>query len=169
MTEFIAYEQIRKKIATHPLRQSEIPAEHYVSAPLPTLRWTTPAYAVFAAPAARAPGRPLRLSPPDRWWAMSARRRQVLVYAHQSVTPYGQIPTEAVTVTPTGRTFAQAKEDLRLFDELIGEAAPHFFRGETGPEPIRADVGEILHAVLPREGLPWFRALTPDFFDWLER
>jgi hypothetical protein len=27
----------------------------------------------------------------------------------------------------------------------------------------------VLGQVLPPEAKPWYRALTPDFFDWLER
>ncbi|MFB6894180.1 hypothetical protein ACFCX4_33275 [Kitasatospora sp. NPDC056327] len=197
MTIRTPYAQARKEFAEHPLRQSYVPLEHYVSTPLPTLRWGGPGYAAFAAPAVRAPRQPLRIDAPDRWWAIGAERPRLLAYALVPAVPFTDAPLGGpVTVTPGGRTLAESREDHRAFDELMDLAAPAFFA--TGPaaaaepggtdasaegagpagaaEPagqrhdptVRADLAALLPLVLPREVHPWARALAPDFFAWLE-
>ena len=55
---YINYGEIRQRQRTHVLRQTEVPVDHAVSLPLPTLRWGRPAYACFASPAIRRPGQP---------------------------------------------------------------------------------------------------------------
>ena len=54
-TTLLSYQEFRKRQATHMLRQTEIPVEHAISLPLPTLRWNRPAYIAFASPAIRRP------------------------------------------------------------------------------------------------------------------
>ena len=58
-----------------------VPIEHAVSLPMPTMRWSSPVFAVFAGPALRRPGRPLELHPPDRWWAVDAESGDLVAYA----------------------------------------------------------------------------------------
>ncbi|WP_182906768.1 hypothetical protein [Microbispora sp. H13382] len=166
---FIPYATIQEEFSQHALRSAEVPVEHYVSAPLPTLRWGTPAYAVFICPAARVRGMPPRLDAPDRWWAISAESRRSLVYALTKAVPYTPEPlTGPVVLSPTGRSLAALKEDARVLGELLDEAVPGFFRGEAVAAELREDLAAQLRAVLPGEVWPWHRALTPDLFAWLE-
>ncbi|WP_327046604.1 hypothetical protein OG320_01495 [Microbispora sp. NBC_01189] len=165
----LPYEQIRKEFTGHPLRQSEVPVEHAVSLPLPTLRWSAPAYAVFAGAARRAPGSPPELSTPDRWWALAASGRHVLAYNLVSAVPFtDDLPPGPVSPATAPRSIAQAREGLRVVGELMDEAAPLFFRGETGAGTLRSDLTEALAAEISPEVRPWYRALVPDFFAWLE-
>ena len=53
--------------------------------------------------------------------------------------------------------------------ELLTAMAPAFFAGDSGDGTVRGDLAEILSQVRPAEVMPWYRGLTPDFFDWLER
>ncbi|MFD4722308.1 hypothetical protein ACFWOY_23300 [Streptomyces sp. NPDC058423] len=167
--EFVPYEQARKEFTTHAVAQAEVPVGHFVSLPLPTLRWADPGYAGFAAPAVRTPGQPLVLGTPDRWWALGGRRRALLAYGLTAAVPFSaELRAGPVTVVSAGRSVASARENLRMLDECLNEAAPAFFRGEPGTPVARGDLDELLAAVLPAETLPWYRALTPDFFNWLE-
>jgi hypothetical protein len=164
------YEQIAKEFAEHPLRAAEVAVEHFISQPLPTLRWSRPAYAGFACPAARVPGQPLQLGTPDRWWAIGAEDGRLLAYALVSAVPFADpMPPGPVTVRPAGRSLSAVREDRRVFGELLTEAAPAFFAGEAGDPAVRGDLAEMLRQVLPAEAMPWHRGLTGDFLDWLER
>lgn len=164
------YEQARKGVTEHALRSAEVPLEHYVCTPLPTLRWGTAAYAVFAAPAVRAPRQPLRIDTPDRWWAVGIVRPRLLVYALVSAVPFGDAPLGGpVTVPPSGRPLSAVREDQRLFDALMDRALPSFLAGSPGDPDVRGDLAATLPLVLPRECQEWSRALTPDFYAWLEQ
>ena len=165
------YDRAAKEFAEHPVLTAEVPVEHFVSEPpLPTLRWSRPAYAVFACPATRIPGQPLELDKPDRWCAIGADHGRLLAYALVRVIPFAEsIPEGPVTVRSTGRPLSAVREDRRLLGELLTDAVPAFFSGDDGDAAVRADLAEMLGQVLPREAMPWYVALTPDFFGWLER
>lgn len=164
------YELAAKAFAEHPLRNAEVPVEHFISQPLPTLRWARPAYAGFACPAARKPRQPLELDAPDRWWVTTAEHGRLLAYALVAAVPFmDSMPEDPVTVRPAGRALSAVREDHRLLGELMTAAAPAFFAGESGDRTIRSDLAEILSQVLPAETRPWYQGLTPDFFEWLER
>lgn len=164
------YAQARKGVVEHALRAAEVPLEHYVSTPLPTLRWETPAYAVFAAPAVRAPRQPLLIDAPDRWWAVGITRPRLLMYALVSAAPFSDAPPGGpVTVSPSGRPLSAVREDQRLFDALMDRALPSFLAGSPGDPTVRGDLAATLALVLPRECRDWSLALTPDFYTWLEQ
>lgn len=164
------YERMAKEFAEHPIRMAEVPVEHFISQPLPTLRWSRPAYAGFAGPATRIPGQPLELGTPDRWWVIGAEHGRLLAYALVSVIPFADsIPEGPVTVRPAGRSLSAVREDRRLLGELMADAVTAFFAGESGDSTARGDLAEVLGQVLPPETMPWYRGLTPDFFDWLEQ
>jgi hypothetical protein len=164
------YEQIAKEFAEHPVRVAEVALEHFVSCPLPTRRWSIPAYAVYTCPAARIPGEPLELDPPDSWLAIGAEDGTLLAYALVSVVPFADgLSEEPVTVQPVGRSLAAVREDRRRLGELMTEAAPAFFAGEGGDPAVRSDLAEMLSQVLPAAALPWDEGLAPDFFEWVRR
>ncbi|MET7403864.1 hypothetical protein ABZS66_61390 [Dactylosporangium sp. NPDC005572] len=162
------YSQARRRLQTHPVFAGEIPTEHSRSLPLPTRRFGRPAYAGFAGPAQRRPGQPLRLATPDRWWAVGAADQALLVYAQAPAVPFpGELADGPVEVS-NGRSIAAAREDLAVLDELLDAAAPRFFAGEAADPPTRSALREQLAAVAGAGTLPWYRALVPDFFAWLE-
>jgi hypothetical protein len=170
MTEYLlGYAQARKAFSEHVVRRAEVPVEHMISLPMPTTRWGgVSGYAGFACPARRRPGEPLTLSAPDRWWALGARRGELLAYARTAALPFGTLPpAERVTLPPVTRPVAAILEDLRVLDEAMERAIGPFFDGEPGDATLRGDLREIVRAQVPAEIRPWYQALTPDFFTWL--
>ncbi|MER6569984.1 hypothetical protein ABT288_28295 [Streptomyces sp. NPDC001093] len=162
------YGQVRKEFTTHRLTRDEVPVGHTVSLPLPTLRWARPGYAAFAAPSRREPGRPQILGAPDRWWVIDAERHALLTYNLTAVASFTGAPlTGPLTLAPVGRPVASVREELRMFDEVMAQAAPRFLYGEAASRAERDELGELLPLVLRAELLPWYAALTPDFFGWL--
>jgi hypothetical protein len=165
----LPFGDIRAKFAAHPVRRTEVPVEHSISLPLPSLRWGQPVFAGFAGPAWRVPGQPLELSTPDRWWALGPDGIELVVYARTSVVPFGDVPTGGrIQVSPLGRSLAEAQQDLLMLDELMNNAVPVFLSGTPGTEPMRADLAAAFAVVVPAETTPWYRALVPDFFAWLD-
>ncbi|MQA81728.1 MAG: hypothetical protein GEV10_25185 [Streptosporangiales bacterium] len=168
-TSFMSYDEIGKAFADHPVRLAEIPVEHHVSTPLPTLRWGRPAFAAFAAPARRVPRQPTELSTPDRWLLVDASHGRLVAYDMVAAVPFAtDLPAGPVTAVPARTSVAAAREDLRMLGELMDQVAPAFLAGEDGDATTRRDLAEVLGAVLPAATVPWYRALTPDFFAWLE-
>jgi hypothetical protein len=164
-----AYDEIQSEIATHPACEAEVPTEFAISLPMPTLRWRVPAYASFAGPAVRIPPEPVRLGTPDRWWALDARQRKLLGYALTAVVPFADslTPTEVILSTPQGG-MDELEQDLDRLSELVDAAAPAFFDREPGEPALRAELLTTLTTVHLFEAAPWYRALAPDFFAWLE-
>lgn len=164
------YEQVRKEFAEHPLRRTEIPVEHFVSLPLPTLRWGAPGFAVFAAPALRRPRQPMRVDTPDRWWALGGGRARVLGYALCSAVPFAAGSLGGpVTVAPGGRPLSAVRDDQRLLDGLFDQCLPEFLGGRDDAPGPRAELAAVLPLLLAPALAPWARALAPDFFSWLEQ
>jgi len=164
--DFLGYDRIRKEFAQHPVRRAELPIGYETSLPLPTKRFGRPAYAGFAGPAEVAPGGPLWLGAPDRWWAIDAAEPRLVLYALTRTVPFSAIdPAAEVLIPVPGRTYEQAEEDLAVLTELMTPAAEAFFGPGAPPEP---DLAAVLRSVLPEPALDWYRALAPDFFAWLD-
>ncbi|MFE4695699.1 hypothetical protein ACWCPD_26380 [Streptomyces sp. NPDC001935] len=162
------YDQVRKEFTTHRLIRDEVPVGHFVSLPLPTLRWTRAGYAAFAAPSRREPGRPQVLGAPDRWWVIDADRHTLLAYNLTTAEGFTDAAlTGPLTLASVGRPLASVREELRMFDEVMAQAAPRFLRGEAPSGDEREELGELLPLVLRTELLPWYTKLAPDFFGWL--
>jgi hypothetical protein len=163
------YPEIRRRCAQLRVRQDEVPVEHHVSPPLPTLRGGEPAYACFAAPAARAPGAPLRVGSPDRWWVVRATDLRLVTYALVASIPFASTPLPGpVLVPPSGRSMRDLRADEELLDGLMTAAATRFFAGDPPGDALAEDLAGALATLVPGVLLPWHRALTPDFFAWLE-
>jgi hypothetical protein len=163
------YEQIRKNFRENSVRHTEVPVEHSISLPLPTLRWSVPSFTGFAGPAVRAPGRPLRLAPPDRWWALDRSGRRLIGYALTSVVPFAEASiTGDVSVDQADRTIAELQEDLRLLDELMDQAIGPFFASASAATTVGSDLREALISAATTAVVPWYRQLAPDFFAWVE-
>lgn len=165
----VSYRVIRQSFTAHHLRVHEVPVEHAVSLPVPTRRWTLSGYAAFAGPARRVPGESLQLGLPDRWWLIDARSGDLLAYNRTECLPFAAgLGTGWVTLPTPHRSIAALQEDQRVLDNLMEAAAPDFFAGGTGAPDTRADLAAALAACAGAPVLPWYRALAPDFFRWLE-
>jgi len=165
----LRYSQARAELAGHPLSIAEIPVGHEISLPVPTLRFSEPGYAWFAAPARRRPGHPLVLGAPDRWWALGAARRGLLTYARTAAVPFTSEPLDPqrAELPPVTRDLEAIAEDLRLLESLGDRAVPGFFAGEPGDPALRADLLAVLTAQVTPLVTGWYQALAPDFFAWL--
>lgn len=169
----LSYHDIRARERSHPFFQREVPVEHFKSLPMPTLRWGGPAFASFASPAKRAPRQPLVVSAPDRWWSISATNGRLQAYALASAVPFTDADLGgSVTISPPGgaqsTTLAEQKAHLDAVEALFDGATAAFFAGQPGAPEARAALAEALRTVIPAELAPLYRALTPDFFAWLE-
>jgi hypothetical protein len=165
----LGYTQIRQRLQEHPLRQTEIPIEHAVSLPVPTMRWGEPAYAFFASPAERKPGQPIRQGPPDRWWAFRALGGELLVYSLSTVYPFTRDQAwMSIDVPPAATSVAVLQQMLKDILEMADTVTPAFFSGEPGDHEVRVALARVLFLFLPPVLLDQYRALGPDFFQWLE-
>lgn len=171
MTEptFLPYSEVRKRQRTHVLRQTEVPIDHAVSLPLPTLRWGRPAYACFAGPALRRPGAPAEQAPPDRWWAVDAANGHLVAYALWSAVPFadGVQWSRVVLPAPVGG-IAALQSLVETIELLIESLAPAFFDRQPGDAQARQALAEALRVFVPEPLRPQVQALTPDFFAWLQ-
>jgi hypothetical protein len=165
----LSYRDARRLFGTHPLRISEIPVEHAVSLPVPTLRCGAPGYAGFAGPARRVPHAPLQLAAPDRWWVLGGQRRGLLVYCLTAAIPFAaELSPAQVTLPLVTRDLAAVEEDLRMIDVLMDRAAEEFFNARPPSADVGSDLLAVLTAHVSQAVMGWYRALAPDFFGWLD-
>jgi hypothetical protein len=166
---WMSFEEMHERMKTHHAIRSTVPTEHTISFPLPTRRWGEPAYACFACPALRRAGQPLRQGVPDRWWAIHARNGQLVVYALWQALPYASnVQWAPVTLQSEQRSIAEQEQTRASIGLLMDALVPSFFVGEAAELQTRHALKEMLLAYLPEPLLPWYRALVPDFFAWLE-
>jgi hypothetical protein len=169
-TPLLTYQEFRKRQDTHMLRQTEIPVEHAISLPLPTLRWNRPAYISFASPAIRRPNQPMQQGAPDRWWACDASNGKLIIYVLWDALPYaGDVQRDWMTLPTTTYSVAQLQEQLATIELLMTEVASAFFARETGEKAARTALSEALMAYIPQPLLPHYQALAPDFWAWLSQ
>ena len=137
-TKWLSYSDVRQRQRNSPLRQSEIPVEHAVSLPMPTLRFGTPVYAGFASPAQRQPQQPMRQNPPDRLGAVDARSGHLLLYASTTVFPIAaDAHWETVTLPPAESSVEELRQGLAQIEAKLNGLAPAFFAGEAGDKAER--------------------------------
>ncbi|BCM94389.1 hypothetical protein IAD21_06296 [Abditibacteriota bacterium] len=167
--KILSYSDIRNVQRTHPLQKSLVPVEHAVSLPIPTKRAGHLAYAFFAAPAARQPGKPMRQGAPDRWWLLDAHgSASVIIYALCAVQPFATETWGAVTLPPVAGSLADLKAALANLESQMNALTPVFFAGDAGDASAKQELSAALMAVLSEPLQPQYRALAPDFFAWLE-
>ncbi|MBO0790701.1 MAG: hypothetical protein J2P36_07100 [Ktedonobacteraceae bacterium] len=164
----LPYQTIRRFERTPMLFTEVVPVEYAVSLPLPTRRWSRPAYAAFASPARYHPGHPALQAPPDRWWIVDARSGNLILLAYWEILPFAAITWENLTLPSVTRSIEQQQEDLARLEICMDQLAPAFLSEQTPQKRVRQETRHLLHLMLPERLLPQYRALTPDFFSWLE-
>ncbi len=166
----MSYAELRELQKTHFLIRSEIPTEHAISLPLPTMKWGEPSYAYFAAAALRRPQEPMQQSAPDRWWVVAAYGGRLMVYAlTKSITFPSGAKFEAVTLPRVAITRDELRQSLKTMEEKLETLTPRFFAGEPGDAIERRSLASMLTELLPEPLQPQYRAIVPDFFEWLEK
>lgn len=165
----LGYADVQKWLQQHPLRQTEIPTEHAVSLPMPTRRWGEPAYSFFACPAERRPGQPPRHDAPDRWWVFSAKGGQVLIYTLSRFFSFaGGQRWDTITVSPASESVVVLQQMVQDIRQMMDAVIPAFFADTEGDAEIRAALHGVLVRFLSPPLLAQYRALAPDYFQWLE-
>ena len=169
--QFAPYHEIREAIERHPVRTAEVPLEHEVSLPVPTMRWGSLAYVVFAMPAHRQSAAPKRLGAPDRWWSIDARSRRLQSYNTVDAIPLTDTAqSELIEIASPVRSLAAHLEDLKALGDLIDAVLLLFAKDEAAADNQDvADLSEVWRAVIPREMDEWYAAAAPDFFRWLNQ
>lgn len=167
--KFLSYATVRERFQTSLLRRSEIPTEHSVSLALPTRRWAQPAFAFFASPAQRTPGRPLLQAPPDRFWAFAAHGGHLVLYALTSAISLAPEAAswQPIELPPPTVPVAKLRDEVAVFDEVMTIASEDFFQGR--PATASDGLVEAWARLVPPPVLPFYRALAPDFWQWLGR
>ena len=166
MAERLTLAELRGRFRLHPLRLSEIPVEHELSFPLPTLRFGIPAFAWFACLAKRPADAPPEYAPPDRWWALEAAAGRVLIYARTGIHAFGTLSPDTVRVPLPPRTMAEQKAAINVLEQRVTRAAEAFFDGRFD-DNVRSECRAAIATTLPAAFEPWYRALVPDFRTWL--
>jgi hypothetical protein len=162
------YSDMQAWFRQHPLRQSEIPTEHVVSLPLPTLRWGEAAYVYFAGPAERRSGEPSRHGPPDRWWAFRGRGGQVLFYALSRIFSLAPAGWAAASPAPAAESVIKLQQMVRDIEQMMNVVVPDFFEGAPGDALVREALAGVMTRFLGPPLLEFYAALAPDFFGWLQ-
>jgi len=165
---FLTCTEIRRRLRTHFLIQSEVPTEHAISFPLPTRRSGNPGYALFASPAFRLAGRPMEQGAPDRWWVLNAYSGHLEIYALWSVIHFADATWASQVVHPPFPSVAGMREALSKIETGLNTFSPIFFSGGVVSQSDRFALKQSLESVLAAEILPQYRGLVPDFWAWLE-
>lgn len=161
----LTYRQARSLMQR--VRAAEVPVEHAVSLPIPTLRLQTPAFIHFASPAFRDPEGPVWQSPPDRWWAIDATRGRLLIYSLVKVHSFTQQSFARVELHSNVQTVDDLRQLHSELDAAIDSVLADFFAAVPGDSAILARVLELLNRAIPAELMPIYRELATDFFRWL--
>jgi hypothetical protein len=145
------------------------------------MRWGEPGYALFASPASTPPAKPgqpgtadqsVELGAPDRWWVIDAHGSHLILYALWNVMPFAEgVAWSPVTLAPTSlgdKALQEARVRQQRLEHLLNELAPEFFMERPGESIERRALAEALAAYLPRQLMPQYRALVPDFFAWVD-
>jgi hypothetical protein len=163
----INYAEFRQQQYTHFLYQYEIPTEYYVSLPMPTRRFGTPAYVLFSSPSSAHPGQLVSVDVPQMWWTIDAQRAKILLYAQTNILPFSKQKFERCTLPKVDRSLDEQEALLQTLENLLTEAANIFFQNETVEINLQTSLRENLRSYLPQVIFPLYQAISPDFFEWL--
>lgn len=163
---WLTYRQARQQMQR--IRAAEIPVEHAISLPVPTMRWGAPGFAHFAAPATRDPEGPTRQAPPDRWWVIDARRGSLLIYALMSAFPMAtDRHFDSSEIHAREQDLERVRQLHSDLDTAMDGVLADFFASRPGEAVQRRRVVELLGLLIPTPLTTIYHALSPDFFAWL--
>lgn len=165
----LSYHQARNWQRSNPVRMAEVPVEHAVSLPIPTLRWGGPGYAQFANPASRRPERPVQLGKPDCWWVFDAGDGRLRLYARTSSIDFATGHAFAsVDLPAVARTMGELRELHSDLESAMETVIDDFFAGRPGDPQSRKRTADLLTSIVPQPLVCVYTSLAPDFFSWLQ-
>lgn len=172
----IPYHELVAHTMENPAIVRLVSDEHYVSLPLPTLRWRSDAVASFASPWVKDALNPRPPGDPAQWWLLDAHSGRLRLFADMDVMAFAseRLPDASHLDRNVGPSSGQEKESvervlqrIQVIKDLIGELAPAFFGGDDALAEKRATLRSELVRHLPRNLVPWSQAFAPDFWAWL--
>lgn len=162
-----SYAKAKQNLIQGMLRQSELPIGHYLSLLVPTTRWGEPGFAFFASPCIRRLDGPSEQAAPDRWGVLAVRD-QLILYARVVALPLpGKVSSGVRVLRSTDATVQEVQTNLARLEEIMEMAAPVFFARQPITEETRRVLQVAFSQVVPEPLLSDYRALSPEFFDWL--
>jgi hypothetical protein len=164
-SKIFTVEEISQLLSKNMTAKVELPMEWELSLPMPTLHLFKPAYAWFACPAQRQPGKPLRVSPPDRWLALEATTGRLLAYgAWEFSSKTGKENWQPVELPIGTLTRETAMARFQTVLEKLNLSVVAFFGSQPPPPLALALIMDYLDARI----LPWYQFIAPDFWTWLK-
>jgi len=164
----LQWSQMQELMRTHWLRRSDIPAEAAVSLPLPTLRFGGPGFQFHAGAMLRDPAGTIRREPPDCHWAFAAQGGRLLYYARSRAIPLEPAGAgwTAVSMDRPSLDVRALRERFQAFGPIMDQACERFFDG--APADFAADLLAELELLAGPPVMPFYRAMAPDFWQWLD-
>jgi len=165
LKKILSIEEISNMLSNNAIARTELPIEWELSLPMPTLRLFKPAYVWFANPTERHPGKPLRLFPPDRWFALDASNGQLL--------DFNAWEAPLKTIKESWHEFDLQISDLKReeaineFNNLI-EVLNYLTLSFFSNQHTMVSKVKVITEYLDPLTLPWYRYIAPDFWNWLE-
>lgn len=167
--DYLIYSDVASSAGSANRMHVDVPIGYAVSLLLPTRRFGFPAYAAFASPSLRDPGKPVTQGPPDRWWLLDARRGSLALFAMCRIYHFADTHFETVVLpSPTG-TLANLREELADIRTQMDGIVLTFFQGEAGDQATQRKLLAALKSRIPELIWPQYEAIAPDFFLWLKK
>ena len=145
--------------------RSMVPTVWELSLPMPTLRFSKPAYAWFVSAALKTPGSPLKLSPPNIFFALDAITGEILHYDTWKLPLKASQERWYAVDLPLSKFSREASKERfsRVIDSL-NQAASDFFKNNA-IKPVDAHrINEYLNV----EMLAWYKSIAFDFWSVLD-
>jgi hypothetical protein len=140
---------------------------------MPTRRLGFPTWMWFSAPWLVRPGQS-EIGVPDRWWAIDAKTGRLAAYAREGAVSMlregiGRVAAKdgLIALTSSSKAIEEQQSALSRLTAAIDRVAEPFFEDRSAPKSNRNESVEALRAATPSEIMPFYEALTPDFFAWL--
>ncbi len=167
MSTFISFTAAQEKQDNHPVRDAEIPIEHTLSIPMPTLRFKSPAYAGFSSPTTVTPRDPIVQGAPRHWWLLDAVSGRLILFAACRIYPFAETAFAEFTYPEVTQAADEMEADWERVLQRMEELAPAFFSGQEADAKSRKALADGLSNNFPEPLLAQYQALAPDFFAWL--
>ena len=166
LKNILSVEEVSISLSKNAIARTEIPNEWELSLPMPTLQFQRPAFFWFACPAERHPHRPLRLFPPDRWFALDAFTSKLLYFnAWEPPLKNNFEKWHAIDLPISELTREETKKEFDILINGLNLLTFSYFNNQ----PINISIFHLLIDYLDPQTIPWYRNLAPDFWNWLEK